>query len=63
MKVYTKWDESPVIVSFDTMETRISSIPFPAVTICPQAKSMLKKYNHTDMLLKLANQVQLTEEE
>ncbi|XP_066137625.1 pickpocket protein 28-like [Euwallacea fornicatus] len=53
--VYEKWNSSPVIVSFDTRETKIHSIPFPAVTICPESKSMRNLYNHTNVYLKLQN--------
>ncbi|XP_066259647.1 pickpocket protein 28-like [Euwallacea similis] len=53
--VYEKWNSSPVIVSFDTRETKIHSIPFPAVTICPEVKSRRNLYNHTDVYLKLQN--------
>lgn len=37
-ETYTKWRDSPVIVSFDQQSTPIWKIPFPAVTICPEAK-------------------------
>ncbi|KAK5641672.1 hypothetical protein RI129_010219 [Pyrocoelia pectoralis] len=37
-RTYRKWETSPVIVTFATQETSISKIPFPAVTICPEAK-------------------------
>ncbi|XP_058464039.1 pickpocket protein 28-like [Malaya genurostris] len=38
-KIYHKWDQTPVIVSFDEKSTRIWQIPFPAVTLCPQTKA------------------------
>ncbi|XP_019537219.2 pickpocket protein 28-like [Aedes albopictus] len=37
-KVYQKWDETPVIVSFHEKTTPVWKIPFPAVTICPRTK-------------------------
>ncbi|CAG9767075.1 unnamed protein product [Ceutorhynchus assimilis] len=52
-EVYHKWEISPVIVSFDTSETPIHSIPFPAVTICPESKSNQSLYNHTDIIVKI----------
>ncbi|ENN81697.1 hypothetical protein YQE_01903, partial [Dendroctonus ponderosae] len=51
--VYEKWNDSPVIVSFDTRETKLDSIPFPAVTICPETKSVTSKFNYIDVMLKL----------
>lgn len=35
-ETFKKWQESPVIVSIDEKSTPIWSIPFPAVTICPE---------------------------
>jgi amiloride-sensitive sodium channel len=32
--VYSKWDESPVIVSIGARTTSLKDIPFPAVTLC-----------------------------
>ncbi|XP_030745254.1 uncharacterized protein LOC115874287 [Sitophilus oryzae] len=58
-EVYHKWERTPVIVSFATSETPIYSIPFPAVTICPESKSRLSVYNHTDIAIKLQNQIDL----
>ncbi|XP_065075657.1 pickpocket protein 28-like [Ochlerotatus camptorhynchus] len=37
-KTYQKWDQTPVIVSFNEKSTPVWQIPFPAVTICPQTK-------------------------
>lgn len=39
---YTKWDETPVIVSFAERSTPVWNIPFPAVTICSETKRVLK---------------------
>lgn len=36
--IWLKWDERPVIVSFNDKYTSISMIPFPAVTICSTKK-------------------------
>lgn len=33
--VYSKWQQSPVIVSFAQKSTPLYQIPFPAITICP----------------------------
>lgn len=40
-RTYQKWQSNPVIVSFDENSIPVSTIPFPAVTICPGA--MFKK--------------------
>lgn len=32
--IYEKWRSSPVIISFSPYDAELSSIPFPAVTIC-----------------------------
>ncbi|XP_034487599.1 pickpocket protein 28 [Drosophila innubila] len=39
---YTKWDATPVIVSFAERSTPVWNIPFPAVTICSETKRVLK---------------------
>ncbi|KAJ8916815.1 hypothetical protein NQ315_005822 [Exocentrus adspersus] len=62
-EVYKKWITSPVIVSFATRETPIYSIPFPAVTICPEAKTKQDLYNHTHILRKFMNDTALDERE
>ncbi|XP_073848490.1 pickpocket protein 28-like [Musca autumnalis] len=38
VKVYDKWNETPVIVTFSEKSTPIWNIPFPSVTICPGVK-------------------------
>lgn len=48
-KVWIKWDQSPVIVSFAEKSTPVWEIPFPAVTICPETKSYMNKLNFTDV--------------
>lgn len=45
--VYTKWDQSPVIVSFAEKSTPVWEIPFPAVTICPETKTKMDFLNFT----------------
>lgn len=46
-KIYEKWQDSPVIVSFAEKSTPVWQIPFPAVTICPETKAMMKYVNFT----------------
>uniref|UniRef100_A0A1I8Q523 Pickpocket protein 28-like n=1 Tax=Stomoxys calcitrans TaxID=35570 RepID=A0A1I8Q523_STOCA len=38
VRIYVKWSETPVIVSFSEKSTPIWSVPFPRVTICPETK-------------------------
>jgi acid-sensing ion channel, other len=45
--VHQKFDQNPVIVTFDEKPTKISEIPFPAVTVCPVTKTQKKLFNVT----------------
>ncbi|KAL0821734.1 hypothetical protein ABMA28_005159 [Loxostege sticticalis] len=47
-KVWKKWNETPVIVTFAENTTPVWQIPYPAVTICLETKAMQTKYNFTD---------------
>ncbi|KAE8744812.1 hypothetical protein FOCC_FOCC008536 [Frankliniella occidentalis] len=49
VKVYTKWEGSPVIVSFAETATPIWNVPFPAVSVCPETKSRQTKFNYTGL--------------
>ncbi|XP_075167592.1 pickpocket protein 28-like [Haematobia irritans] len=56
VKIYVRWYESPVIVSFSEKSTPIWNIPFPAVTICPETKRPINKTtddNFMHLMLKL----------
>ncbi|KAF5300619.1 hypothetical protein FQA39_LY11080 [Lamprigera yunnana] len=63
VKMYNKWKTSPVIVSFATTESSISTIPFPSITICPEVKTVPEMYNYTNVFIKKMYQKNLTEEE
>ncbi|KAF5270640.1 hypothetical protein FQA39_LY01378 [Lamprigera yunnana] len=54
-EAYSKWEKSPVIVSFATTETPIWEVPFPAVTICPRTKAIKSKFNFTEIALTINN--------
>jgi len=44
--LYRKWEENPVIISVGATATQLTSIPFPALTICNMnraRKSVAKK--------------------
>nr|XP_049705408.1 pickpocket protein 28 isoform X1 [Helicoverpa armigera] len=63
-KVYIKWNESPVIVSFAENPTPVWQIPYPAVTVCFETKAMQRKFNFTDYYhLYLSDKDNLTLEE
>ncbi|XP_072945097.1 pickpocket protein 28-like [Epargyreus clarus] len=65
-KVWRKWDESPVMVSFAENLTPAWQIPFPAVTICFQTKSLPRLFNLTKyfhLQLDETSRANLTEEE
>ncbi|KAL9703314.1 hypothetical protein quinque_006832 [Culex quinquefasciatus] len=47
-KTYLKWDQTPVIVSFNERATPVWQIPLPAVTICPQTKALATKLNFSN---------------
>ncbi|KAL9702251.1 hypothetical protein quinque_005769 [Culex quinquefasciatus] len=52
--MYRKWDENPVIVTFDEKVTPVWAIPFPAVTICSETKVVRSKVNFTELFLRFA---------
>lgn len=39
------WDEKPVVIGFAEKMTPIWDIPFPTVTICPQTKTRVEKFD------------------
>ncbi|RZB38941.1 ASC domain containing protein [Asbolus verrucosus] len=62
-KIYEKYETSPVIVTFATKETPIYKIPFPVVTICPETKSVEKKFDFTKVTQKTMNNEPLSTSE
>ncbi|XP_044260982.1 pickpocket protein 28-like isoform X2 [Tribolium madens] len=54
-QIIEKYHNNPVVVSFDTKDTAISRIPFPAVTICPESKCSEKKFNYSDAYMRAHN--------
>ncbi|KAJ2943106.1 hypothetical protein O0L34_g18796 [Tuta absoluta] len=52
-RVWWKWYESPLIVSFTESMVPVTEIPFPAMTICPQTKSLQRRFNFTEHYHKL----------
>lgn len=47
-KVWNKWSDSPVIVSFAETTTPVWQVPFPAVTICPEVKASRDSFDFTE---------------
>ncbi|XP_039756123.1 pickpocket protein 28-like [Pararge aegeria] len=65
-KVWIKWNESPVIVSFAENSTPVWQIPYPAVTVCFETKAQQTKFNFTEYYHLYMNETtykNLTEEE
>lgn len=49
MIMYLQFVSSPIILSFATKSTPLYDIPFPAVTICPVAKTVGDRLNYTNL--------------
>lgn len=64
-KIYNKWQQTPVIVSFADKSTPIWSIPFPAVTICAETKALKNEIDFSRSFIKyLTNETaEMTTEE
>ncbi|XP_044759460.1 pickpocket protein 28-like [Coccinella septempunctata] len=54
-EILDKWTTTPVLVSLATKEDTINGIPFPAVTLCPEAKISRTCLNYTDLLIARRN--------
>ncbi|KAK5641659.1 hypothetical protein RI129_010206 [Pyrocoelia pectoralis] len=64
LATYDKWITSPVIVSFARSPTPVWQIPFPAVTVCPETKTLQRVYNFTHEYHRFhENPENMTEEE
>lgn len=50
IKTYNKWQSNPVIVTFAEKSTPVWKIPFPAITICPETKSMKEVFEVDNIL-------------
>ncbi len=47
-KVINKWKTSPVLVSFESVQTGIYSIPFPSLTVCNMNKVRRSRVQHIE---------------
>lgn len=64
LKLYNKWVDHPVLVSFVEKATPVWEIPFPALTICLETKFNSSLFNYTDVYLKLkSSRDNMTDEE
>lgn len=43
--MYIKWCENPVVIAYAPRLLPVSTIPFPAITICPLIKSRVEAFN------------------
>ncbi|XP_050080483.1 pickpocket protein 28-like [Anopheles maculipalpis] len=48
---HQKWVEKPMIVSFSAKPIPVWKLPFPAITICPQTRIDVEKFNITKVFL------------
>ncbi|CAH1099297.1 unnamed protein product [Psylliodes chrysocephalus] len=63
IKTWTKWDQSPVLVSFAKSPTPVWQVPFPAVTICSETKTRQTVYNFTNAFDQFIHGENMTVEE
>lgn len=61
---YNKWKDNPIIISQENQMSTVSSIPFPAVTICPYKKLNMEERNMSKFLSKVNDKsINITNEE
>lgn len=46
---WDQWNENPILINFNEKSTPVWSIPFPAVTICPETKVQKSIFNFGDV--------------
>lgn len=61
--IWDKWEEAPVIVSFDDKSSQVWKIPFPAVTICSEVKNQRTKFNFSHVFGKFRRLEPLQDDE
>ncbi|XP_038106269.1 pickpocket protein 28-like [Culex quinquefasciatus] len=47
IQMYHKWDENPVVIVYAPKFAPISTVPFPAITMCPLSKARVDQFNLT----------------
>lgn len=50
LNIWSKWNQNPVIVTFDDKTTHVASCAFPSITICP-----IQKFGPQKISVTLAN--------
>lgn len=51
--LYDKWNESPVLISYDRRLLPVWAVPFPAVTVCPMARAQVQLFNSSDVFFRV----------
>ncbi|CRL05762.1 CLUMA_CG018791, isoform A [Clunio marinus] len=63
-QTYIRWKNNPVIMAIDQVQTHVSDIPFPAVTLCASNEKIdEEKFNLPDIVQRYANNQTLTRQE
>ncbi|XP_061513414.1 pickpocket protein 28 [Anopheles gambiae] len=60
---HQKWIEKPMIVSFSAKPIPVWKLPFPAITICPQSRIDVEKFNITEVYLRARANKTLSQDE
>ena len=60
-KIMYKYENSPVVVSFATEDTPLYQIPFPAITICPEAKYNKRVFDYRDIHFQIVRNEEVDE--
>lgn len=62
-QVWIYYQKNQIVISFETKQSFVYNIPFPAVTICPEAKFANYKFNYSSIFHKLKNKEEVTFDE
>lgn len=60
--MYHKWEADPVVLAYAPRFVPISTIPFPAITVCPLSKTRVEEFNLTRALELVDRGIKLDEE-
>ena len=60
-EIMYKYENTPVVVSFATEDTPLYQIPFPAITICPEAKHNKQVFGYRDIYRQIQKQEKVDE--
>lgn len=61
LTTYHKWCENPVVIVYAPQLSPVSTIPFPAITICPLTKTRVEAFNLTEVFEMVKNRSVLDE--